>query len=630
MHAQVNASLPAHDDKTPAVLLYSETVLSVQGPGKIRRLERKAYRILRHEGEDFGIVRIDFDAQSRITALRGWSIPAQGQDYEVRDKDAVETGLAGIEGGELVSDVRSKVLRIPAATVGSIVGYEVEQEQRPYLMADEWEFQERVPVHEARYSLQLPAGWSYKTFWLNHAEEAPQTAMPGQTEWRVSDISPIKLEEQMPPWRGIAAKLAVSLLPPAGQQGGFQSWQEVGAWYLGLTRGRRDASPEIRSKVQELTASLPTLLAKAQALATFVQKDIRYVAIELGIGGLQPHASAEVFAHHYGDCKDKVTLLSSMLKEMGIESHYVIINTRRGSVTANTPPNLGFNHAILAIQLPAGFEGGTLPAAIPHRKLGRVLFFDPTEALVPFGRLPGALQANYGMLVTPEGGELIQLPQHLADANGIRRTAKLTLEETGTLHGDVVEVWSGDMAAAQRYALRAATQDIDQIKPVESMLSHSLGTFQILKAAVGNLRDMEKPLEWHYTFEAERYAKTAGDLLLVRPRVLGSQSSALLETDEPRQHAIEFGAPERDTDVFEITLPAGYGVDDMPPAVKTDAGFATYESKAELAGRVLRYTRTLEIRELSVPVEQAGKLREFYRTIYNDERMSAVLKRSSP
>ena len=57
-----------------------------------------------------------------------------------------------------------------------------------------------------------------------------------------------------------------------------------------------------------------------KALARFVQHDIRYVAIELGIGGFQPHPAAEVFAHHYGDCKDKATLLSSMLRQIGIES----------------------------------------------------------------------------------------------------------------------------------------------------------------------------------------------------------------------------------------------------------------------------------------------------------------------
>jgi hypothetical protein len=232
--------------------------------------------------------------------------------------------------------------------------------------------------------------------------------------------------------------------------------------------------------------------------------------------------------------------------------------------------------------------------------------------------------------VTPDGGELVQLPRSRQDANGVQRTAKLALDENGTLRGDVVEVWSGEGAVSRRYLLRAARQDVDQIKPVETMLSHSLATFQITHAAVANAKLNDKPLEWHYTLEAERYAKNAGDLLLVRPRVIGSESSGLLETKKPRVHPIEFDAPEHDTDAFEIALPPGYVVDELPPPVALDLGFASYRSQSEVDGRVLRYSRTLEIRDVTVPVEKAADLKRFYRVIENDERMSAVLKRSSP
>jgi hypothetical protein len=47
-------------------------------------------------------------------------------------------------------------------------------------------------------------------------------------------------------------------------------------------------------------------------------------------------------------------------------------------------------------------------------------------------------------------------------------------------------------------------------------------------------------------------------------------------------------------------------------------------------GRALRYTRTFEIKELSVPVSKVGQLKDFYRIIAGDERNSAVLKRVPP
>jgi transglutaminase-like putative cysteine protease len=628
MRAQLSAPLPAHDDETDAVMLYSETELTVLAPGKMKRVERRVYKILRRDGEGFGAVRVDFTPQSLVTSLRGWSIPAQGKDFEVKERDIIETAITNVDGGELISDLRRKVMRIPASVPGNIIGYEVEQQMQPYAMTDEWDIQGTVPVRESRYTVRLPPGWSYKVFWLNRGESAPTEVAPGQWRWVVTDTKPVKLERRMPPWEGIAARMVLSLQPPGAKGGGFQSWQEVGTWYLGLTNGRRDPSPPLRQKAQQLAASAPDPLGKMRALAAFAQRDIRYVAIELGVGGVQPHPASEVLAHGYGDCKDKVTLLSSMLQEIGVDSHYVLINTERGAVAADTPPNMGFNHAIVAIRLPAGVDPAQFPAAITHKSLGPVLFFDPTHPLIPLGYLPGGLQANYGMLVTPAGGELLELPKSPSALNGVERTAKLTLDENGTLSGDVRESWSGDAAAGQRFALRTAQQDVDQIKPVEAMLTHSLSTFQILRAAVGNVKVVEQPLTWKYTVEVPRYSRNAGDLLIIRPRVFGSMSSGLLETKEPRQHPIEFEAPVRNTDVFEITVPTGFVPDALPPEVNRDLGFITYRSATTFAGNVLRYTRTLEVKELSVPVAKAESLRAFFRAIESDERNSAVLKKA--
>lgn len=102
--------------------------------------------------------------------------------------------------------------------------------------------------------------------------------------------------------------------------------------------------------------------------------------------------------------------------------------------------------------------------------------------------------------------------------------------------------------------------------------------------------------------------------------------SALLETKEPRSFPIEFDSPVRDTDAFEITLPEGFEVDDLPPPVDADFGFASYHSKTEAKGNVIGYTRTFEIKDLSVPANKAADLKKFYRIIAGDERNTAVLK----
>ena len=628
MHAAASAPMPAHDDKTDAVLLYSEQTVSVQSIDKIKTHVRMVYKILRPSGRDYGVAAVSFNSHRKVSGLRGWCIPAQGKDYEVKDKEAFEVALPKIAGSELISDVKEKLLQIPAPDPGSIVGYEYEQDEQPMVLQDVWMFQREVPGRELHYSLQLPSGWEYKASWINYSEVKPTQSGNNQWDWVVSDVKEIRKEAEMPPIYGVAGHMIVSFFPPGGASAnGFASWQEMGNWYLKLTNGRRDTSPQISQQVATLTATTPTSLEKMKALAQFVQHDIRYVAIELGIGGFQPHAASDVFVHHYGDCKDKATLLSSMLSQVGVESFYVMINSERGSVTPQVPANVGaFNHAILAIKLPPNVSDPSLVATIQHPRLGPLLYFDPTNELTPFGEIGGYLQANYGLLVTPEGGELVELPEQPSAMNSIQRTGKLTLDPLGTLKGDVSETRLGDRASSERWRLHNVTKSSDQIKPIEDLLAGSLSLFSITHASIENLNHTDQPFGFHYSFEAHNYAKNAGGLLLVRPRVLGVKSSALLETKESRKFPIEFDGPSRDTDTFEIAIPAGYVVDDIPPAVDADYSFASYHAKTEVNGNLIHYSRTLEVKELTVPVSHAEDLKKFYRIIAGDERNTVVLK----
>ena len=600
--------------------------MTVISADKIKTQVREAYKILRPNGRHHGTVHVYFNPQRKIKSLHGWCIPAQGKDYEIKDKDAIDVSLEG--GGELVDDVKYRVLQIPAPDPGNIVGYEYEVEERPFFLQDMWYFQEHDPVRESHYSLQLPAGWEFKVSWLNHSEVKPAESGSNLWQWTVSDVTAIRNEPAMPPVQGVLGQMVVTFFPPGGKTlTGFAAWDDLGKWVNTLLAGRVDASPQIKQEVATLTASKNTSLLKMQAIAEFVQHDIRYVAIELGIGGWQPHPAPDVFSHHYGDCKDKALLMRSMLQEIGVASFQVAINTERGAIIPETPPhNYGFNHNIVAVKLPDGLNDPSLVATLQHPKLGKILFFDPSDEMTPFGQIRGQLQANYALLVTPTGGELIALPQQPSAMNSIERTGKLILDDHGTLTGSVTEMRLGERASSERWALRAATKDTDRIKPIETLLANSMSNFRVTKATVLNLQQTSLPFGFEYSFESASYAKNAGGLLLVRPRVLGNKGMGILETKEPRKFPIEFDGPARDTDTFEITIPAGYVVDDLPPAVDSDYSFASYHSRTEVNGGVIRYTRTFEVKELSVPVARADELKKFYRMIAGDERNTVVLK----
>lgn len=627
MHAVVGTALPSYDEKTDAVLLYSETNVTVISTDKIRTQVREAYKILRPDGRQRGTVFVYLNPQRKVKSLHGWCIPAQGKDYEVKDKDAIEVS-PNIDGGELVSDTKYRVLKIPAPDVGNIIGYEYEVEEQPLFLQDTWYFQGSDPARESHYSLQLPQGWEYKATWLNHPDVQPVAAGSNSWQWAVTDIKGIRTEPLMPAEVGIQGQMILTFFASGGSVRNVTAdWNAMGKWYLDLVGERVEASPAIKEEVATLTAS-KTTLQKMQAIANFVQHDVRYVAIELGIGGLQPHPASDVFAHRYGDCKDKATLTRSMLHEIGVESFHVVINDKRGTITGDMPAHNGFNHVITAIKLPEGLDDSSLIATLNHPKLGRLLFFDPTNELIPFGQLPGYLQANYGLLVTLNGGELIRLPQQPSAMNSIQRTAVLTLDAGGTLKGDVKEVRLGERAASERWRLHNVTVDKDRIKPIEELLGNSLASFHITRATVLNLQHTSQFFGFNYSFESPNYAKNAGNLLLVRPRVIGNKSLGFLETKEPRRFPIEFDEPTQDTDEFEITIPAGYVVDDVPPEVNADYGFASYHSKTVVTGNVVDYKRTFEVKELSVPVDKAEDLRKFYRIIAGDERNTVVLKPS--
>ena len=626
MHAAASASLPTYDTKTNAALIYAEDITTVLPDGKMKGIERRAYKILRPEGREYAWARAYIGHDTRIGSMRAWCIPKQGKDYEVKDKDAIDRSL-GLAGGELITDLKIRMLQIPAGDPGNIVGYEIQYDARPYVLEDQWDFQREIPVKEARYTLQMPAGWEYKAVWLNHEKVEPSPSGGNQWQWVVSDVPEIRSERSMPPWVGVAGRMVVAFLAPGARpKNGFLSWDDMAKWQAGLASGRRDPTPEIGSKVGEITAGKVTSQQKMDGIARFIQKDIRYVGIEIGIGGWQPHAAGEVFVHRYGDCKDKATLMSTMLKLSGIDSYYLFINTRRGAVGPDTPPERVFNHAILAIKLPDDVKDARYQSVLNHPKLGNLLIFDPTNEKTPLGQLSGDLQGNYAFLVTPEGGELIKTPQLPTASNGIVRTGKLTLDAQGTLKAEITESRNGDLAAYERYAQLAVQSSKDRVKLIENEVSHSIGMFQVTGATMTGLDATEAPFGYSYTFVAPAYAKQAGNLLVLRPRVLGQNSSDLLESKEPRKYPVIFEGPEKDTDSFEFTLPSGYEVDDLPPPVDVDYSFASYHSKTEISGRTLKYTRTMEIKELSVPLSKMDDLKKFYRVIAGDERNTAVLK----
>ena len=144
---------------------------------------------------------------------------------------------------------------------------------------------------------------------------------------------------------------------------------------------------------------------------------------------------------------------------------------------------------------------------------------------------------------------------------------------------------------------------------------------------MGGLDKYDEPLILNYKFEAANYAKSAGDLMLVRPRVLGNKASGVAE-DKKRKYPVAYETTSLQSDDIEIKLPAGYQVDELPASAKVSAPFAEYVSTVEAKDNVLHYNRSYTVKDLLVPMDEMSTLRTFMRGVAADERNTAVLKKT--
>ena len=165
----------------------------------------------------------------------------------------------------------------------------------------------------------------------------------------------------------------------------FESWEQIGRWYASLEKDRRAPSPEVRAKAQELTKGLNTDLEKTEALYDFVAKNFRYVSLSLGVGRYQPHAASDVLHDQYGDCKDKHTLLASLLEAEGLHASSVLINSSR-KLDPDVPSPSQFDHVI---------------TMLPLGKDKEEVWMDTTSEVAPFRLLAYSLRKKQALVIPP-------------------------------------------------------------------------------------------------------------------------------------------------------------------------------------------------------------------------------------
>jgi hypothetical protein len=617
-----HASTPDYPKTTMAIALDDEEILTVQPDGKATVLKRRVIKILRPQGRGFATVVVPIDRDRKLRSLHVWGVASDGHPYTLRDNEIVEVG--DNEYGMLYVDLHAKVARAPAADPGAVVAYEYERTERPYVQEYSWEFQDSIPTLHSVFELVLPPDWHYSVASRKGTGAITSQPAPGHYRWQLDRVPGVDLEDvpMAPEFEAMAGRLVVRYSRDP-QPSGDDRWTAIGNWYTTLASPSAQATPDLADRAKELVAGQSDFTAKIQSIAGYMQRNIRYVGIEIGIGGYQPHSADDVYRNRYGDCKDKATLLRAMLESVGIHSTWVLVDHRRGFVDSNIP-SIGGDHVIAAIEVPAGYTNPVLQSVVTAKNGKRYLIFDPTNQWIPIGQIPPNEQGAYGVLSEGGQSELIALPVMAPASDRIEHTIHAQLDADGGLEASVVEQRFGYSAERPRVTFTEGSQQ-QQRDYLEQRLRRDLNSISLEKVAAEHSTDLSTPIELDYSFHVANYARSAGDLLLVRPRILGSDAWSLPR--EPRTWPIDLSAVQTRSDHIDLSLPPGYVVDELPDPVSLDTDFASYHSAVTADGATLHYTREYTVKQLQLDASRYEDLRKFTERVAYDEATSAVLKK---
>ncbi len=614
--------LAADTKDAKAVVLLEDKLLTVDPGGKTTLRFRQVIKILRPRGREYATPVAWFRNDRKLLSFHVWTIGPDGHQYTVKDNEIVERGAEAW--GILFNDVRYKTASPSGADPGGIVAYEFVQEAPIYSGEESWFFQNPIPTTRSVFEVDLPPGWQHRAIWCRYASTQPTEVAPNHYRWELTNIPGIDLVDVplAPREDALAGRMVVHYAANALPDGD-QLWTRIGEWYNQLAAPKTEAPAEIASQSRQLADPNADFMIRLQQVATFMQQQIRYVGIEIGIGGLIPHSAADVYRNRYGDCKDKVTLMIAMLDAVGIRSTWVMVDVSRGVVDAGTPSLVG-NHMIAAIEIPKGYDNPRLKAVVTARTGKRYLIFDPTNQYVPIGLLPTYLQGGQGALMAGADSQVIPLPVLEPGNDTVDRSAEFELAADGSLKGSVTVSREGASSDDLRHFF-AMSSDKEMRESLEKSLRRDFSEFELTSENVQNVRDLDKQLTMRYDVSVTSYAKNAGTLLLIRPRVLGSDVTLL--RDEPRKVPIQFEAIGDWRDSYELKIPPGYSVDELPDPVDVDTDFASYHSAVKAEGQTLRYTREYVVKKLIIGADRYPALCNFEARINTDENSSAVLKK---
>lgn len=365
-------------------------------------------------------------------------------------------------------------------------------------------------------------------------------------------------------------------------------------------------SPVVDTLAAELTKNAPTPGAKASAIYTWVQHNVKYIAYEDSLGGFVPRVPGTVCQRKFGDCKDMATLLRALCRSAGLDAHIVWIGTRKLPYSfEQLPTPAAFNHMIAVVKLD-----------------DKWVFMDGTDPTMNFGHIPAEIQGKEGLIELGDGKyEIAKMPV-AAPMQNLYTDSTFVAIKNNTVEGNSILRLYGANASDVTGQLMYETER-DKKDAIQSIMAR--GSNKYSQKDYDYTTNDKKEATIKANFSVPDYITAIDKEYYVNmnlSRTYGSAWTDLKDRDVP----IKFSYEEAIQQVVTLTIPDGYKVTYLPKDSEWKRpGLASYKFAYHTEGAKVMLTKTITIDTLYAQAAQFDDYNSFITGLQNNYKETVVL-----
>jgi hypothetical protein len=587
-----------------------EYILTIKSASRHTVYEKHAYTILNPSGSNYAGYVSFYDKFSSINSVTGKLFNKTGKQLK-HSKKSDWKDQSAYDGFSLLSDNRYKENEFYSAEYPYTVEYEEEVEFNGTLGFPGWLPQgtHGVSVQQSKFTIIAPSDYKvrYRQFNLSNEPVVTQKGNIKTYTWEIKNVPAKKYEISGPTFTELtpAVFFAPSKFEVQGYNGDMSTWNDLGKFMYELVKGRDILPEEIKKKVHALTDAAKSDREKIFILYDFLQKNTRYISVQLGIGGWQPFEANYVAEKKYGDCKALSNYMIALLKEAGIKGKYVEI------YGGSTPPLFitdfsfsQFNHVICCVPLAKD-----------------TVWLECTSQTASPGYMGSFTGNRNALLIDETGGHLVHTPTYTLADNLQKRIVKAAADEQGNLIAEINNTYTGLQQDLPHSLLHNLSKE-DRQKYLNQMFY--LPTYEVMENTYKEQKGIIPAMEEHLKIRLNDYANITGKRFFITPNIFGGDSEKLLR-DTARKYDYIISNSYRDIDSVEIKIPTGYKPEMLPKDVSLINKFGKYISSLKLSGDTIIYYRLLEQKSGRYPAKEYNDLVKFYEQVYKADRSKIVL-----